>query len=152
MKNTISRRSRRPGRRMRKTTMLRTADSGILLKILRSHPPIRPCRDRPYSSGSSRRHAGSSRRIRPAQASTRTPSVFTPLTRRIPATKSALNRPQSAASYACRHTTPNRKLIVPGARRRDWYCCRTAARDYQAASNVAPPLNLHYHKRHIVTL
>ena len=35
----------------------------------RSHPPIRPCRHRPDSSGSSRRHAGSSRRIRPAQAS-----------------------------------------------------------------------------------
>ena len=35
----------------------------------RSRPPIGPCRHRPYSSGSSRRHAGSSRRIRSAQAS-----------------------------------------------------------------------------------
>ncbi len=35
----------------------------------RCRPPIRPRRHRPYSSGSSRRHAGRSRRIRFAQAS-----------------------------------------------------------------------------------
>ena len=44
-----------------------------------------------------------------------TPSFFTPLTRRIPAAKSALRSPQSAASYARRRTAPRRRLIVPGS-------------------------------------
>src|SRR5882724_7979557 len=44
-----------------------------------------------------------------------TPNFFTPLTRRIPAAKSALRRPQSAASYASRRTAPRRRLTVPGA-------------------------------------
>ena len=47
-----------------------------------------------------------------------TPSFFTPLTRRIPAAKSALRRPQSDASYASRRTAPRRRLMVPGARLR----------------------------------
>jgi len=46
------------------------------------------------------------------------------LTRRIPAAKSALRRPQSAASYARRRTAPRRRLIVPGARWRDSRCIR----------------------------
>jgi hypothetical protein len=53
-----------------------------------------------------------------------TPSFLTPLTRRIPAAKSALRRPQSAASYARRRTAPRRRLIVPGPRCRDSKCIR----------------------------
>jgi serine/threonine protein kinase len=37
-----------------------------------------------------------------SQLPRRTPNFFTPLTRRIPAARSALSRPQSAASYARR--------------------------------------------------
>jgi len=53
-----------------------------------------------------------------------TPSFLTPLTRRIPAAKSALRRPQSEASYASRRTAPSRRLIVPGAKWRDSRCIR----------------------------
>ena len=53
-----------------------------------------------------------------------TPSFLTPLTRRIPAAKSALSSPQSAASYARRRTAPSRRLMVPGARLRDSKCIR----------------------------
>jgi hypothetical protein len=53
-----------------------------------------------------------------------TPSFLTPLTPRIPAAKSALSSPQSAASYARRRTAPRRRLIVPGARWRDSSCIR----------------------------
>jgi hypothetical protein len=38
-----------------------------------------------------------------------TPSFLTPLTRRIPAAKSALRSPQSAASYARRRTAPRQE-------------------------------------------
>ena len=51
-----------------------------------------------------------------------TPSFFTPLTRRIPATKSVLRSPQSAASYARRRTEPRRRLTVPGTRLRHSRC------------------------------
>ncbi len=51
-----------------------------------------------------------------------TPSFLTPLTRSIPAAKSALRSPQSAASYARRRTAPRRRWIVPGARWRDSRC------------------------------
>ena len=54
----------------------------------------------------------------------RIPTFFTPLTRRIPAERSGLSSPQSAASYARRRTTPSRRLIVPGARFRDSKCIR----------------------------
>jgi hypothetical protein len=46
----------------------------------------------------------------------RTPSFLTPLTRRMPAARSELSRPQSAASYASRRTAPRRRLTVPGAK------------------------------------
>ena len=45
----------------------------------------------------------------------RTPSFLTPFTHRMPAARSELRRPLSAASYARRRTAPNRKLIVPEA-------------------------------------
>jgi uncharacterized protein YbjT (DUF2867 family) len=48
-----------------------------------------------------------------AQLPRRTPNFFTPLTRRIPAAKSALRRTQSAASYASRRTAPRRRSTVP---------------------------------------
>jgi hypothetical protein len=48
----------------------------------------------------------------------REPSLRTPLTRWMPAAKSGLNSPQSAASYANRRTAAIRTLIVPGARPR----------------------------------
>lgn len=41
--------------------------------------------------------------------------VFGPLTRRMPAARSGLSRPESAASYARRLTTASLPLIVPGA-------------------------------------
>jgi hypothetical protein len=43
----------------------------------------------------------------------RTPSFFTPLTRRIPAASSGLSKPASAASYANRRTAASLTLIVP---------------------------------------
>jgi hypothetical protein len=49
------------------------------------------------------------------QLPTLTPSFFTPLTCRIPAARSALSSPQSAASYASRRTAPRRRLMVPVA-------------------------------------
>jgi len=45
-------------------------------------------------------------------------SLRTPLTRWMPAAKSGLNSPQSAASYANRCTAAIRTLFVPGARPR----------------------------------
>ena len=53
-----------------------------------------------------------------------TPSFLTPLTRRFPAAQSALSNPQSAASNARRRTASRRRLMVPGARRRDSKCIR----------------------------
>jgi len=54
-----------------------------------------------------------------SQLPTRTPSFLRPFTRRIPAARFGLSSPQSAASYASRRTAPSRRLIVPGAKRRD---------------------------------
>ena len=46
-----------------------------------------------------------------SQLPTGTPSRFAPFTRRMPAAKSALSRPQSAASQASLRTAARRKLI-----------------------------------------
>ena len=54
-----------------------------------------------------------------SQLPSRAPIFLTPLTRRIPAARSAVRRPQSEASYASRRTAPNRRLTVPGASSRD---------------------------------
>ena len=45
----------------------------------------------------------------------RIPCFFTPFTRRIPAARSGLNSPESAASYASRRTAAKRRLIVDDA-------------------------------------
>lgn len=44
-----------------------------------------------------------------------TPIFLTPFTRRMPAARSGLRSPQSAASYAKRRTAPRRRFTVPGA-------------------------------------
>jgi hypothetical protein len=54
-----------------------------------------------------------------SQLPRRTPIFLNPRTRRMPAARSALRSPQSAASYASLRTAPSRRLIVPGARRLD---------------------------------
>jgi hypothetical protein len=41
--------------------------------------------------------------------------VFGPFTRRMPAARSGLSKPESAASYARRLTAASRPFIVPGA-------------------------------------
>ena len=50
-----------------------------------------------------------------SQLPRRTPRHFAPLTRRIPAARSGLSRPESAASYARRLTAASLPLIVFGA-------------------------------------
>jgi len=50
-----------------------------------------------------------------SQLPRRTPRHFAPLTRRIPAARSGLSRPESAASYARRLTAASLPLIVLGA-------------------------------------
>jgi hypothetical protein len=54
-----------------------------------------------------------------SQLPRRTPRFFGPLARRMPAARSELNRPESAASYASRLTAASLPLIVPGASWRD---------------------------------
>ena len=51
----------------------------------------------------------------------RMPCFFTPFTRRIPAARSGLRSPQSAASYASRRMAARRRLIVDEAY---WACSR----------------------------
>jgi len=53
-----------------------------------------------------------------SQFPTRTPKRLTPLTRRMPAARSGLSRPQSDASYASRRIAANLKLIVAAQRGR----------------------------------
>lgn len=48
------------------------------------------------------------------QFPSRPPILLTPFTRRIPAARSALSRPESKAWYAGRRTAPSRRLIAPG--------------------------------------
>jgi hypothetical protein len=55
---------------------------------------------------------------------TRTPSLRTPFTRRMPAARSGLRSPQSDASYASRRIAANLRLIVYGA----YGCCSRAMR------------------------
>jgi hypothetical protein len=50
-----------------------------------------------------------------SQFPTRTPSLRTPFTRRMPAAKSGLRSPQSDASYASRRIAASLRLIVDGA-------------------------------------
>ena len=50
-----------------------------------------------------------------SQLPSRTPRFFGPLTRRMPAARSGLSKPESAASYARRLTAASLPLIVPGA-------------------------------------
>jgi hypothetical protein len=57
-----------------------------------------------------------------SQFPTRTPSLRTPFTRRMPAARSGLRRPQSDASYASRRIAANLKLIVEAA----YGCCSSA--------------------------
>jgi hypothetical protein len=59
-----------------------------------------------------------------SQFPTRTPSLRTPFTRRMPAARSGLSSPQSDASYASRRIAANLKLIVDGA----YGCCSRAIR------------------------
>jgi len=57
-----------------------------------------------------------------SQFPTRTPKRLTPLTRRMPAARSGLSRPQSDASYASRRIAANLKLIVEAT----YGCCSSA--------------------------
>jgi hypothetical protein len=59
-----------------------------------------------------------------SQFPTRTPSLRTPFTRRMPAARSGLRSPQSDASYASRRIAANLRLIVDGA----YGCCSRAMR------------------------
>jgi serine/threonine protein kinase len=52
----------------------------------------------------------------------RTPSLFAPFTRRMPAASSGLSSPESAASYASRRTEASLTFTVPGASSRDSRC------------------------------
>ena len=62
--------------------------------------------------------------VRVSQLPVRCPSCFAPLTRLIPAAKSGLSRPESAASFANRRTTAIGWLMVLAARQRDSRCMR----------------------------
>src|SRR6266567_4668456 len=53
-----------------------------------------------------------------------TPTRRTPFTRRMPAARSGLSRPQWEASYASRRIAANLRLIVDGA----YGCCSSAIR------------------------
>jgi integrase len=64
-----------------------------------------------------------------SQFPTRTPSLRTPFTRRMPAVRSGLRSPQSDASYASRRIAANLRLIVDGA----YGCCSSAIR-YRATT------------------
>ena len=59
-----------------------------------------------------------------SQFPTRTPSLRTPFTRRMPAARSGLRSPQSDASYASRRIAASLRLIVDGA----YGCCSRAIR------------------------
>src|SRR4029077_901880 len=61
-----------------------------------------------------------------SQLPRRIPNFFTPLTRRIPAAKSELSRPQSAASYASWRTAPQASEAIQftGRRRTDFVVVR----------------------------
>ena len=50
------------------------------------------------------------------QFPSREPSFFAPFTRRMPAARSGLNNPESAASYASRRTAASLTFMVPAAR------------------------------------
>ena len=89
-----------------------------MARIARLRFPVRVC-----PSGTCQRAAAS-----PAvsQLPSREPSLRTPLTRWMPAAKSGLNSPQSAASNANRRTAAIRTLIVRDARSHRKVCACAA--------------------------